>query len=63
MKGLIKIGKDKLNWLPNAFCFVQRMCVSDEVTSNCISENFAKIMLCLRGMPNLADILWKVIPK
>ena len=41
----------------------QQMYVSDEVTSNCISENFAKIMSCLRGMANLADILWKVIPK
>ena len=36
----------------------QRMCVNDEFTllSNSISRNFAKIMLCLRDMANLADI-------
>ena len=38
-------------------CFLlrQRICVSDEV----MSRNFAKIMLCLRDMANLAGIFEK----
>ena len=36
----------------------QGMCVCEEVTLLCnkISRNFAKIMLCLRDMTNLAEI-------
>ena len=41
-----------------SFLFCQRMCVSDEFTLlfNNIPRNFAKIMLHLRDMANLADI-------
>ena len=43
------------------FMLCQQMCVCDEITllSNSISRNFAKIMLCLKDMTNLAEIFEK----
>ena len=40
------------------FLLCHRMCVCEKVTllSNSISRNFAKIMLCLRDMTNMAEI-------
>ena len=40
------------------FLLCQRMCVCEQVKllSNKISRHFAKIMLCLRDMTNLAEI-------
>ena len=44
------------------FLLCQQMCVCEKVSllSNSISRNFAKTMLCLRDMTNLAEMFEKL---
>ena len=52
---LVKNWEILIQMMPELFLVCQRMRVCEEVTSNIIPRNFAKIMLCLRHMINLEE--------